>query len=156
MVEDRLAAINAHFNPKQIIVTVKDKVALVKLNPPTKLVFMNIKMMQELEQIFLQLEKDDSINVVILTGKGNTFGVGADLNEIVAFTSKSLLFNDGIERCWYRILPVFRKPFIAAINGIALGGGLEVAMMADILVCTENAKMGLPETGLGVMCGTGG
>ena len=154
MVEDRLAAVNAHFNPKQIIVTVKDKVALVKMNPPTKLVFMNIKMMQELEQIFLQLEKDDSVNVVILTGKGNTFSVGGDLRETISLMSKSCLFNNGFERnC---ILPVFRKPFIAAINGIAFGGGLEVAMMADILVCTENAKMGLPETGLGVMCGTGG
>jgi enoyl-CoA hydratase/carnithine racemase len=57
-------------------------------------------------------------------------------------TSKTMLVNDYFERDWWRIIPSFRKPLIAAINGMAFGGGLEVAMMADILVCTENAKLG--------------
>ena len=64
--------------------------------------------------------------------------------------------NDYFERDWWRIIPSFRKPLIAAINGMAFGGGLEVAMMADILVCTENAKLGQPEINLGILPGSGG
>ena len=67
-----------------------------------------------------------------------------------------MLMDDYFERDWWRALPVFRKPFIAAINGMAFGGGLEVAMMADILVCTENAKLGQPEINLGILPGSGG
>ena len=156
MVESRLAAVNAHFNPSQIKVTVKDKVALVQMNPPTKLIFLARPLMQELSQIFLQLEKDDDVSVVVLTGKGNSFATGANIKEIATMTSKSMLVDDYFERDWWRILPSFRKPFIAAINGMAFGGGLEVAMMADILICTENAKLGQPEINLGILPGSGG
>lgn len=88
MVESRLAAVNAHFNPSQIKVTVKDKVALVQMNPPTKLIFLARPLMQELSQIFLQLEKDDDVSVVVLTGKGNSFATGANIKEIATMTSK--------------------------------------------------------------------
>jgi len=142
MVEGRLAAVNAHFNPKQVKVTVVDKVALVQMDPPTKLIFLARPIMQELSEVFLQLERDDAVSVVILTGKGNSFATGANIKEIATMTSKQMLTDDYFERDWWRILPSFRKPFIAAINGMAFGGGLEVAMMADILVCTANAKLG--------------
>ena len=156
MVQARLAAVNAHFNPKQIKVTVVDKVALVQMNPPTNLIFFGRPIMLELTEVFLALERDDDVSVVILTGKGNSFATGANIKELTQLNPKRALTDDYIERVWWRVLPVFRKPFIAAINGMAYGGGLEVAMMADILVCTENAKLGQPEINLGILPGSGG
>ena len=94
--------------------------------------------------------------VVILTGKDKSFATGANIMEIAQMDSKKMLVDDYFERDWWRILPSFRKPFIAAINGMAFGGGLEVAMMADILVCTEEAKLGQPEINLGIIPGSGG
>ena len=156
MVEKRLAAVNAHFNPKQVKVTVQDKVAVVQMNPPTRLIFLAKPIIKELSEIFLQLEKDDDVAVVILTGKDKSFATGANIMEIAQMDSKKMLVDDYFERDWWRILPSFRKPFIAAINGMAFGGGLEVAMMADILVCTEEAKLGQPEINLGIIPGSGG
>ena len=112
--------------------------------------------MNELSEALLALEKDDSVNVVILTGKGNSFAVGANIKEIKEQTSKTQMFDDYFERDWWRIVPHFRKPMIAAINGMAFGGGLEVAMMADILICSEQAKLGQPEINLGIIAGSGG
>ena len=156
MVESRLAAVNAHFNPKQVKVTVSERVAVVQMDPPTKLIFLAKPLILELNEIFMQLERDDDVSVVILTGKGNSFATGANIKEIADMTSKKMLTDDYFERDWWRILPNFRKPFIAAINGMAFGGGLEVAMMADILVCTANAKLGQPEINLGILPGSGG
>ena len=107
MVEGRLAAVNAHFNPKQVKVTVVDKVALVQMDPPTKLIFLARPIMQELSEVFLQLERDDAVSVVILTGKGNSFATGANIKEIATMTSKQMLTDDYFERDWWRILPSF-------------------------------------------------
>ena len=107
--------------------TVTDKVAIVQMDPPTKLIFLAKPLIQELNEIFLQLERDDDVSVVILTGKGNSFATGANIKEIADMNSKKMLMDDYFEREWWRIMPSFRKPFIAAINGMAFGGGLEVA-----------------------------
>ena len=79
MVESRIAAVNAHFTPSQIKVTVKNKVALVQMDPPTKLIFLGDTLFKELNEIFLELEKNDDVSVVILTGKGKSFATGADI-----------------------------------------------------------------------------
>ena len=112
--------------------------------------------MLQLSECFLQLERDENVRVVILTGKGKAFAAGADIGNLAASTSKSFLFDDKTAHDLEYGVRYFRKPFIAAINGLALGGGLEVAMMADILLCTESSKLGLPELNLGVMPGSGG
>lgn len=67
-----------------------------------------------------------------------------------------MLFDDYFERKWAKILPKFRKPLIAAVNGVCLGGGLELAMMCDIIIASEDARLGLPEVKLGIMPGSGG
>ena len=104
----------------------------------------------------MQLEKDPEVGVVILTGQGKSFAVGASIKEFDGLDSATHYFDDYFEREWFRILPSFRKPFISAINGMAFGGGLEVAMMADIMVCTKDAKLGQPEINLGILPGGGG
>ena len=93
-----------------------------------------------------------------MTGKrGNaSFATGANIAELEAASTKNHMFADYFEREWYRVIPKFRKPLIAAINGMAFGGGLELAMMCDILIASEDAKMGMPEIKLGAMPGAGG
>ena len=120
------------------------------------MIYLSSPLMMELGHIFMQLEKDDEVSVVVLTGKGPSFATGADINEIATMTSKDVLVDDYFKKDWWTIFPSFRKPFIAAINGMVFGGGLELAMTADILVCTEKSKIGLPEISLGVLAGSGG
>ena len=104
----------------------------------------------------MSLEKDDRVNAVVLTGKNNSFAVGAAITEFQDIDMKKHLFDDYFERSWFTVLPKYRKPTIAAINGFALGGGLEVAMMCDIQICSDNAKLGQPEIKLGLIPGGGG
>jgi enoyl-CoA hydratase/carnithine racemase len=96
------------------------------------------------------------VSVVILTGKENSFATGASIAELKEQTLNSQMFNDYFERVWWRVVPKFRKPLIAAINGMAFGGGLELAMMADILIASDKATMGQPEINLGILPGSGG
>lgn len=156
MVESRIAAINAHFKPSSVKVTVQNKVALVQMDPPAKLIFLGDALVSELNEVFLELEKNENVSVVILTGKGRSFATGADIGQINAKSAKGLLFDDYFERTWFRVLPSFRKPVIAAVNGMAFGGGNEVAMMCDILLASEDAKFGQPEINLGILPGAGG
>ena len=142
MVENRLKAINAHFTPSMVTVSMHGAVAVVQMNPPTKLIFLSNPLMEQLQQTFLVLEKDPSVSVVILTGKDNSFATGANIAELNQQTLNTQMFDDYFERVWWRVIPKFRKPLIAAINGMAFGGGLELAMMADILVASDNAKLG--------------
>ena len=96
------------------------------------------------------------MNVIILTGKENSFAVGADINELHTATLREQLFNDYFDRLWYRIIPKCRKPLIAAVNGMCFGGGFEIALMCDFIIASENAQFGLPEIKLGVIPGAGG
>jgi enoyl-CoA hydratase/carnithine racemase len=96
------------------------------------------------------------VSVAILTGNKNSFAVGADIKELERQTINKHMFADYFERVWFRVVPKFRKPLIAAVNGMAFGGGLELAMMADIMLASENAKFGQPEINLGIIPGAGG
>ena len=82
MVDTRLKAINAHFTPSMVKVTIKDSIAVVQMDPPTKLIFLSNPLMEQLQQTFEVLEKDSSVSVVILTGKENSFATGANINEL--------------------------------------------------------------------------
>jgi enoyl-CoA hydratase len=126
------------------------------MNPKTKLIFLTRELIIQISDELEALEKSPDVSVVILTGKENSFAVGADIGEINDYNLKKMLFDDYFERIWNRVIPKFRKPLIAAINGMCFGGGLELALMCDILIASEDAKLGLPEIKLGVIPGCGG
>ena len=79
------------------------------------------------------------VNVIILTGKDNSFAIGADINEINSQGLREHLFDDYFEKLWYKVIPKCRKPLIAAVNGLAFGGGFETALMCDIILASETA-----------------
>ena len=114
----------------------------MELNPPTKLIFLGHALMKAIGDELTQLETNPDVHVVILTGKGSSFATGADINELKRQTLSAMLYSDYFEREWFRVIPKFRKPLIAAINGMAFGGGLELAMMCDILLAADTAKLG--------------
>ncbi|CAI2371171.1 unnamed protein product [Moneuplotes crassus] len=132
------------------------RTALLTINSPKTLNALSEQIWSELNAHLLNLEKDDRINSVVVTGVGKAFSAGADLNQMKTNKFPNVYFNDYFERDWYKILPSFRKPIIAAVNGYCFGGGLELALMCDVILASENAKFGLPEIKLGLFPGAGG
>jgi len=130
------------------------RICIIRLNRPDKLNAINIKMVEELVDALNQIENDNEIRVVIITGEGRAFSAGADVKEMVD-TKLDFVIRKGHLPLWER-LRSFRKPIIAALNGITAGGGLELAMACDIIIAAESAMLGQPEINLGIMPGAGG
>ena len=128
------------------------------INRPSKLNALNKETINELSIAFRNAEANNNIKVIIITGEGNkAFVAGADISEFANFNKKQgqELSEEGHELL-FDLVENLSTPVIAAINGFALGGGLELAMSAHFRVASENAKMGLPETSLGLIPGYGG
>lgn len=145
-------------NYENLLIAIENKIALVTLNRPTKLNALNKDTLAELHAAFSDLEKDDTIQVIILTGSGEkAFVAGADIAEFANFSAQegTQLAAEGHQKVFDHIENL-KKPVIAAVNGFALGGGLELAMACHFRVASENAKMGLPEVTLGLIPGYGG
>lgn len=142
---------------KNLLLSIENKIAVVTINRPEKLNALNSVTLDELKIVFSQLENDDEVNVIILTGSGEkAFVAGADINELnqcredtgKAFAKKGQGIFDIIEN--------LKKPVIAAVNGFALGGGCELALACHFRIASENAKFGQPEVNLGIIPGYGG
>lgn len=130
----------------------------ITINRPSKLNALNKATIEELHQAFNDAELDEEVKVIILTGSGEkAFVAGADISEFSEFSVEEgkNLAAEGQKRL-FDLVANFPKPVIAAVNGFALGGGLELAMSAHFRIASENAKMGLPEVSLGVIPGYGG
>ena len=145
-------------NFDNILVDIKENFATITINRPKKLNALNKNTIEELHEAFKSLELDQDIKVIILTGSGEkAFVAGADISE---FSDFSVEEGTELARKGHEILFDFVQnlstPVIAAVNGFALGGGLELAMSAHFRVASTNAKMGLPEVSLGVIPGYGG
>ena len=133
-------------------------VSIVTINRPDKLNALNIEVIDQLSQCMTQLEKDSSVRCIILTGEGQkAFVAGADISEFANFSvpEGTKLSAEGHEKL-FNLVSKLNTPVIAAINGFALGGGLELAMSCHMRVASDNARMGLPEVSLGVIPGYGG
>ncbi len=137
-----------------IKVTTEGRVATVTLSRPDALNALNSKVMSEVVTAFEQIDLDASIAVSILTGEGKAFAAGADIKEMQPQSFTDMYVNDFFAG-WDRFAAC-RKPVIAAVNGFALGGGCELAMMCDLIIASEKAKFGQPEIRLGVTPGMGG
>jgi enoyl-CoA hydratase len=131
------------------------KVGIVTLNRPKQLNALNDQLMNELGHALKQLDADDAIGCIVVTGSDKAFAAGADISAMAAFSFTDVYKNDYITRNWEQIRSV-RKPVIAAVSGFALGGGCELAMMCDFIIAADNAKFGQPEIRLGVIPGAGG
>ncbi|MGB2868208.1 MAG: enoyl-CoA hydratase-related protein [Bacteroidota bacterium] len=132
-------------------------IATVCINRPDKLNALNAQTKSELRQAFEQLKSDSSVEAVILTGTGEkAFVAGTDIGELTALDAKSgKKFSEGGQTL-FRFIENLGKPVIAAVNGYALGGGMELALACHIRIASENAKFGQPEVNLGVIPGYGG
>jgi len=145
-------------NFENILVDIKDNVAVVTINRPTKLNALNKVTIEELHNVFFQLNEDKSVKVIIVTGSGEkAFVAGADIKEFADFgVDKGTELARKGQEILFDFVQNLSTPVIAAVNGFALGGGLELAMAAHFRVASSNAKMGLPEVTLGVIPGYGG
>ena len=136
----------------------ESKITYITINRPKKLNALNRASLAELHDAFAKAEQDDQTRVIILTGSGEkAFVAGADISEFADYdkTQGADLSRKGQETV-FDLIENLDKPVIAAINGFALGGGLELAMAAHFRIASDNAKMGLPETSLGLIPGYGG
>ena len=143
---------------ENILIETKDKVSTITINRPNKLNALNILTINELHMALEVLSNDDFCKVVIITGSGTkAFVAGADISEFYKFSKEEgyKLSKQG-QTNLFDFIENYSKPVIAAINGYALGGGLELAMACHIRIASENTLMGLPEVSLGVTPGYGG
>jgi enoyl-CoA hydratase len=142
---------------KNIVFEIADGVALVTVNRPESLNALNSRVLGELECSLYELELDKRVQVVVITGAGEkAFVAGADIKEMVGMSSlEAHQFALHGQRVML-FMEKMSKPVIAAVNGYALGGGLELALACDVIYASENAKLGFPEVTLGIIPGFGG
>ena len=134
----------------------KEHVGVVTIDRPEALNALNSQVLTDLDQVITEIESDEDIYVVILTGGGRSFVAGADIGEMKDLTAyEARKFGQKGDDIFLR-LENLSKPVIAAINGFALGGGCELSMACDIRLASEKAKFGQPEVGLGITPGFAG
>jgi enoyl-CoA hydratase len=132
----------------------KPYVALVQLNRPQELNALNTQLMRELRDALKELDSDETIRAIVITGNIRAFAAGTDIKEMADKTAMEMLIHkqSGV---WEDIKHI-TKPMIAAVSGFCLGGGCELAMTCDMIVASETAQFGQPEIKLGILPGAGG
>ena len=131
------------------------QIGIITLNRPEMHNCMNVAMIKELDQVLDNVDLK-TIRCLIITGAGNAFSSGSDINELVKLNSRQAMEYSEMSNDVFQKIGEFPIPTIAAINGIALGGGDELSLSCDIRICSDNAIFGYPETGLGITPGFGG
>ncbi|WP_158747183.1 enoyl-CoA hydratase [Acidisphaera sp. L21] len=140
--------------PEMILVETHGAVGVIRLNRPAALNALCDLLVGEIGSQLVDFNANPDIGCIILTGSEKAFAAGADIKEMQSRTYPAVLHDDFIAK-WETVLRV-KKPVIAAVAGFALGGGCELAMMCDMIICADTAKFGQPEINLGVMPGAGG
>jgi enoyl-CoA hydratase len=131
------------------------KAGVITLNRPKQMNALNDQLMDELGHALLAFDKDDGIGCIVVTGSEKAFAAGADIAAMANYDFMHVYKTGYISRNWETMRQV-KKPVIAAVAGFALGGGCEVAMMADFIIAADNAKFGQPEIKIGIVPGAGG
>ena len=137
-----------------VLIEREEPIAVVRLNRPEQLNALSSELMRELVGALENLESDEGIHCIVLAGDERAFAAGADISELRDTATMDLYFGARLD-LWDAIRSV-RTPLVAAVSGYCLGGGCELAMSCDLIVASETAQFGQPETGLGVMPGAGG
>ena len=142
---------------ENLLVEVADRVATVTVNRPDKLNALNSATERELQDVFAKIPNDDSVRAVIVTGAGaKAFVAGADIGELATMGPLDGIRTSRKGQDAFRFIEVLPKPVLAAVNGYALGGGLELALACHMRLAGEKARFGLPEVKLGIIPGYGG
>jgi enoyl-CoA hydratase len=132
-----------------------ERVGVITLNRPDALNALNAQLVRELGEAAAAFDRDPAIGCILVTGSEKAFAAGADIKEMKDKTVEEVHAEDFITDDW-EVLAKLRTPTIAAVNGFALGGGCEIAMMCDIIIAGDSAKFGQPEIKLGTIPGAGG
>jgi len=140
---------------EMIQVETEGAAAIIRLHRPAALNALCDQLMQELGQALRGFDADPAIAAIVLTGSEKAFAAGADIKEMQSRRFPDTYLNDFIAANWEAVLTI-RKPVIAAVSGFALGGGCELAMMCDMILAADTAKLGQPEINLGIIPGAGG
>lgn len=135
---------------------VKNSIGYVTINRPETLNALNKTVLEELFDVFNQIDADENVRVVILTGEGRSFVAGADIGQMSTLTVAEGRQFGAYGHKVMNFMEKMEKPIIAAVNGFALGGGCELAMACDFRIASSKAKFGQPEVGLGITPGFGG
>lgn len=138
-----------------IIVDVQDHISVITLNRPDALNALNDQLLEELGVALLDAQRNDKVRCIVLTGSEKAFAAGADIKMMSSKSFVDAFGEDLFTEATDKITSI-RKPIIAAVSGYALGGGCELAMMCDFIICSDTAKFGQPEINLGVSPGLGG
>jgi len=141
---------------KYLLFEKQDSIGILTFNNPASLNALNIEFLAELKECLLQLSQDETLRALILTGEGKAFIAGADIKEMQAMTPVEAKNFSKLGNSVMDLIQTFPTPVIAAVNGFALGGGLETALSADFIYASAKAKFGLPEVTLGLIPGFGG
>lgn len=138
-----------------LIVEIEDYVSLIRLNRPDAMNALNLALMRELAAAVTAAEANDKVRCIVITGSEKAFAAGADVREMAEKGFVDVFFDDlfGPEAA---TIARVRKPIIAAVSGYCLGGGCELAMLADFIIAADTAKFGQPEINLGIVAGMGG
>ena len=137
-----------------VLVERDEPVAVVQLNRPKQLNALSDDLMQELVERLQELDHDDGIRCIVLAGSERAFAAGADIGQLAEASTIELYYQRRVER-WDTIRELW-TPLVAAVSGFCLGGGCELAMACDVIVASETARFGQPESGLGIIPGAGG
>jgi len=142
---------------KNLLEEVDNYIAVVTINRPEKMNALNNKTIEELDIAFTQLNNDENVYVIILTGSGEkAFVAGADISELNKLNEQTAkMFSEKGQKV-FRKIEKMEKPVIAAVNGYALGGGCEISLACNIRLASDNAVFGQPEVNLGIIPGYGG
>ncbi|MEM3442681.1 MAG: enoyl-CoA hydratase-related protein [Candidatus Bathyarchaeia archaeon] len=134
----------------------EENIAIITLNRPDAMNALNSGLLQELDNVLEEIRKDEKIRSVIITGSGRAFSAGADLSEAGGAGEAEMVARMELGQKVFDKIETFDKPVIAAVNGFALGGGLEMAIACDIRIASENASFGAPEVNIGLIPSWGG
>jgi enoyl-CoA hydratase len=129
-------------------------IAVVRLNRPEQLNALSDELMEALVSALQELDADDAVRCIVLGGSERAFAAGADIGELARTTAIELYLSQRVDR--WDAIRALGTPLVAAVSGFCLGGGCELALSCDLIVASENARFGQPETGLGIIPGAGG